>query len=513
MAITRRARLAWFAPLPPVRSGIAAYNAELLPELARSYAIDVFVDRSRADRQTLAPCATTPNAPVNSPAAAPAEDGGAAEGRVRVLDAHEFVWRHAREPYDLVVYQLGNEACHDYVWPYLVRYPGLVVLHDGILHHARARALLGRRRALDYRAEFEFDHPRAVAGIAQVGVFGLLGALQYFYPMLRVPLDAARAAAVHSPWLAHDLGDEFPGVPIETIRMGVADPWRALRPERLGRDDTREPVAARTAPGERLRAQCGIPRDAVVFAAFGRLTPEKRLGQAIRAVARLTARNVPARLLLVGEPVPYYDVRAEIDRRGAGDLVTIAGYVADETVALWLDAADVCLCLRWPTARETSASWLRCLAAGKPTIVTDLAHTVDVPALDPRDWAHLPAASPGEGGQVSSSRTPDSGDPVCVAVDILDEDHSLGLAVDRLAQDPELRARLGAAARAHFLRRHTLAHMVEDYCRVIEVAHQQPTAARAPAPCTWPAHLLDDGSARAKTLLDEIGVRVDFLDG
>ena len=37
-------------------------------------------------------------------------------------------------------------------------------------------------------------------------------------------------------------------------------------------------------------------------------------------------------------------------------------------------AADICACLRWPTNRETSASWLRCLAAGRPTIVTDLAH-------------------------------------------------------------------------------------------------------------------------------------------
>ena len=49
-------------------------------------------------------------------------------------------------------------------------------------------------------------------------------------------------------------------------------------------------------------------------------------------------------------------------------------------------STDVCLCLRWPTARETSASWLRCLAAGKPTIVTDLVHTADVAVLDPRSW-------------------------------------------------------------------------------------------------------------------------------
>ena len=35
-------RLAWFSPLPPVRSGISAYSAELVPRLAAAHAIDTF---------------------------------------------------------------------------------------------------------------------------------------------------------------------------------------------------------------------------------------------------------------------------------------------------------------------------------------------------------------------------------------------------------------------------------------------------------------------------------------
>src|ERR1700690_1329845 len=110
-------RLAWFTPLAPVKSGIAQYSRDLLPALASSCEIDVFVDGS-LDR-------------VERPSAGTA-----------LFSAHDFVWKHRRAPYDLVVYQLGNAPCHDYMWPYLIRYPGLVVLHDGQLHHARARALL-----------------------------------------------------------------------------------------------------------------------------------------------------------------------------------------------------------------------------------------------------------------------------------------------------------------------------------------------------------------------------------
>ena len=61
--------------------------------------------------------------------------------------------------YDLVVYQLGNSSVHDFTWPYLFRWPGLVVMHDTSLHHARAQALLGRLRLDAYRAEFAWNHP------------------------------------------------------------------------------------------------------------------------------------------------------------------------------------------------------------------------------------------------------------------------------------------------------------------------------------------------------------------
>src|SRR5579872_769521 len=133
-------RVAWFSPVPPVRSGIAAYTAELLPHVAADHRIDLFDE----------------------------------------AHAHDFVWRARREPYDLVVYQLGNAPCHDYMWAYLAAYPGLVVLHDAKLHHARARQLLQGGRADDYRREFAFDHPDARADFAEYAIAGLGGSIYYF---------------------------------------------------------------------------------------------------------------------------------------------------------------------------------------------------------------------------------------------------------------------------------------------------------------------------------------------
>ena len=149
---------------------------------------------------------------------------------------------------------------------------------------------------------------------------------------------------------------------------------------------------------------------------------------------------------------------------GIDTRVTIAGYIDDAEIDDYLAASDVGLCMRWPTSRETSASWLRCLAAGKPTISTDLVHTVDVPTLDPRNWALLVAPAETNaalGGPVSEA------DAIGVSIDILDEMHSLKLAMRRLGTNRELRSTLGANAQTLWANQFRLETMVEGYQRVI----------------------------------------------
>ena len=463
-------RIAWFTPLPPTRSGISAYSAEPLPRLASHHAIEIYVD----DR--------------------PVEPGGSRPSPVppagsRVLPAHDFVWRHARRGYDLIVYQLGNATCHDYMWPYLHRYPGLLVLHDGQLHHSRARRLLQLGQQDHYRAEFAFDHPDTKPEVAEFAIAGFAGASYYFWPMLGTAVTRARVVAVHNRHLAEDLRTSHPRTPVEPITMGVPPPVDAsgARPS---------PDAARVAVARRH----GIPPAAPLLVAFGLVTPEKRIPQAIAALRALRATIPDLHLLLVGRTVAHFDVRQEAERAGVADRVVVAGFVEEDGVAEYLAAADVCLCLRWPTSRETSASWLRCLAGGKPTIVTDLADAIDVPTLDPRTWQvhHASTEPPGQG---STPR------PVAVAVDLVDEGHSLRLAVARLVAEPSLREQLGLDALAFWRRHHTLERMVADYERLLPAAARS----RMPEPGDVPAHLRSDGTTLARSLLAELGVFDDFL--
>ena len=92
-----------------------------------------------------------------------------------------------------------------------------------------------------------------------------------------------------------------------------------------------------------------------MFTALGKVTAEKRIREAIRSLAAIAESAPEVRLLLSGEPVPTYDMRAEARRLGFEDKVVFLGYLPEDMVDDVLVASDVTLCMRWPTSRETSA--------------------------------------------------------------------------------------------------------------------------------------------------------------
>ena len=402
-------RIAWFSPLPPVRSGISAYSADLVPRLATAHAIDGF-----------------------------------SEGNVR-----DFLWQERRAPYDLVVYQLGNAPCHDYMWAYLVAFPGLVVLHDARLHQSRARSLLKQERFDDYRQEFYYDDPAAIRDFAEYAVVGLGGPIYHYWPMLRAVVSTARLVAVHNPRVAVDLRERFPGVEIDAIHLGTSL------------------LDAGAAARARTRGALGLADEAMVFAAFGKITADKRIGAILRAFDAIARERADVHLLLAGDTSDYPSLGAELSGLAHAARVHVTGYVADDAIGSYLAAADACLCLRWPTALETSASWLQCLAAARPTVISDLAHLVDIP----------PA--------------------VALKIDLLDEDAALTRAMRALAGDATLRETLAREGHAYWSAQHTLDVMAADYQRLIAKAAARP----APVVDDLPAHFHADHSDTARAIL------------
>jgi glycosyltransferase involved in cell wall biosynthesis len=457
--------MAWFSPLPPVKTGIAGRSAELIDVLrARGHAIDAYPETR----------------------------------------AHDFPWRHRLEPYDLVVYQFGNSSHHDYEWPYALQYPGLTVLHDTHLHHARAALLLREKRIDDYRTEFRWSHPDVSPDAAEIAIAGLDSRLYYDWPLVRPLVEASRLIAVHG----EGARDELMGTPHSSTpdshepNSQEMDRAKKIVALRMGEGELVSPEREKRARRD-VRAKYGIGRDAVVFGCFGGLTPEKRIGHILAALPAVLPHAPSARLLLAGAPAPHYDAVADAAALGIADRVTFTGYLeSDVELTDHIAACDVSLNLRWPTARETSGPWLRALAAGKPTVITDLIHLSGFATLDPRTW----------GTTDPRSRATDPGpgitDPVAVAIDILDEDHSLRLALRRLATDADLRARLGRAAREFWMREHSVDAMADDYERIVREAASRPDPA-----VELPAHMRDPGDSRLRALIRPFGLVSPFSRG
>jgi glycosyltransferase involved in cell wall biosynthesis len=402
-------RLAWFGPVPPAATGIADYDAEVLAMVASRHAVDVFVEQDGVDRSRLpADCAVHP--------------------------AAEFARRHARQPYDLAIYQLGNSLHHAFLYPHLARVPGLLVLHELVLHHSRARMLSPPL----YRAELAYCYPEAERlAEAHFGTVGDL--LPYAYPLFRIPVEASRAVAVHNDFMAAAVREEVADARVVRVRMPAAV------------------VEVSPDAAAQVRARHEIARDAFVVGVFGLLTREKRIETLARAVARAAVHLPGLRLLLVGPVADPEALRRLLDRLGVAGRTVVIGRVAFEELPAHIQAADLVAHLRYPTARETSAALLRVLAQGRPTVVSDLEHLAEIPA------------------------------DAVVRAKVTDEEGELTRAILRLASSPRERERLSRAAADYVRREHSPERCLESYEEAIAAAVAAPAPARRAWPEHWPA--------------------------
>lgn len=424
-------RLAFVSPLPPAPTGIADYAADVLGLLAGRHEIDAFHDQEQVDAGRL------PRSCGLHPAAALLE-------------------RHQARRYDLVIYQMGNGRTHDRVYDLLPRLPGLLVLHDLVLHHSRAGMFLdspearayardpssarlreaARRPLQAYAEELAYTYPAQAGRLGQAFLETVGDLLPYAYPLFRIPVEAARLVAVHNDFMAEAIRTEAPDTEVVRIPMAAEE----------------EPVSPEAVAG--IRSRHGIAPGDFVVGSFGLVTREKRVETIARAVARAAAHLPRVRLLLVGPVADPEGLRRMLDARGIGDRALITGRVPIEELPAYMGAADLAVHLRFPTGRETSAALLRVLAQGRPTVISDLEHLADIP------------------------------EAAVVRADPTDEEGAVTRTILRLHDKPEARARLGAAARRFVRSEHSPAQCRDGYEAAIARAATLPD----PPPRPWPAH-------------------------
>jgi glycosyltransferase involved in cell wall biosynthesis len=310
------------SPWPPTPSGISDYSQELLSYLGQIARVTAYP---------------------------PAKAGSALEAG-----------------HDVLLFQIGNDPLHAPSIEALRRrpknLPAVLVLHDFVLHHLFAAAYLDRGREKDYAAELARAHGE------DGRVFGD-GVLEGVRPPVwdtdpwRFPLSAgvisdASAVIVHS-----------------TLVRGAV--LRA-RPRTRVVEIPHHVVPAARAPRAEARRQLGLPLDRPVGVTLGVVTPAKRVGKILEALAAIDPAERPFLFVggAIGSDDPLLALRKSL---GLADDVAFGGFLSEEDFFRAAAAADFAINLRYPTMGETSGAVSRLAGFGLPMIVSDVGWFRELP--------------------------------------------------------------------------------------------------------------------------------------
>jgi glycosyltransferase involved in cell wall biosynthesis len=332
----RRPRVAFVTPLPPQRSGVADDSYHLVEALSKYVDVDAVAD---GDAQS-----------------------GIAPAGVRVFGTRNFT---TADPlagsYDQVFYCLGNSRFHVGALQLLRDRPGVVIAHDVRLSGLYGQIAADRPDLLPHGFEGllgDMYGDRLPPGVGSQGRLDLWEANRHGVLMAREAIAHSEAFLVHSNHAA------------QLARLDAA-------PE----DEHKiEVIPFRFPPPDESRVElAGLEG---VVGTFGLVSPAKQTEKLLEAWTFVTAELPAARLAIVGseaEPGASASLGRVAERLELGDKVVQTGDVDEPVFQDWITRATIAVQLRAASNGESSAVVAQTLAAGLPTIVTDIGASRELP--------------------------------------------------------------------------------------------------------------------------------------
>jgi glycosyltransferase involved in cell wall biosynthesis len=336
-------RIAYFSPLPPMRSGISDYSRELVPYLARHFEIDIFVDDYEVSDRLL-------------------------KFNYRVFHCGEYEKLAWKRGYIFPLYHFGNSEFHIYMYDSFMRRPGPVVLHDfflsGLIGHMSSEIFGDTRFLVE---EIRHSHGERGERHIEEALRGECGWEDVLWelPVNRRILEMAPAVIVHSEYAKNSIRSWYPGFDKPVYKINQHAPALLFSQEEK----------------DALKSRYKIGKDRFVVSSFGFAARIKRLDVCVRCFSGFARECPEALFLIVGQIHPTYrsaikDLTKDL---GIEDRVIITGHVSEQEYRDYLFLTDVSLNLRYPTRGETSRSLLQALGAGIPCIVNEDAYFSELP--------------------------------------------------------------------------------------------------------------------------------------
>ena len=320
-------KINWFSPLPPARTGVAAYALHVLERLSAEHEVTLWTDQREVAR------------------------GVSRFGEVRKLRLSAVPWERINRA-DFSIYHMGNHAdFHGAILEVSSQCPGVVVLHDMRLHDLIYMLYFHARRDRD--GYLDMLHRWYGAEGRRAGEAFCAGGLSSEhmierFPLTRAALEGALGVVVHSDALGST--GEMPECP---VRM-APHPYAPM--------EEREYAAIAEARRGRVRP----PYRLLLFGYLGR---NRRIESVLRGLAEC-GRKEDFRLEICGALWDEARVRGLIAELGLSGVVSLRGYLSDGELAQALKGADLAFNLRYPSMGEASGSQCRLWDYGVPSLVT-----------------------------------------------------------------------------------------------------------------------------------------------
>lgn len=395
-------RIAFFSPLRPIASGISDYSEELLPYLAEEADITLFVDGYEPSNLLI-------------------------RRQFPIYDGHEFEAVHRAHPFDINLYHMGNDPCHAYMYPLLQRYPGVVLLHDCVLHHFLGYLFEEKDGREAYLSAFP-EEGRSLARRRQAGLWSELD--HFIFPGIRRVVESSLGILVHSECARQAVLQAVPSARVGIVRHHWGpqlSPYADL-------------------PTEKIKAKLGFHPDTFLVVSPGIVTRARRIPTILRVFARFIKEFPASRCVVAGPDHPTVEVRKLVRKLGLDGLVEVTGFVDVPTFQSYILAADVLINLRYPLAGETSGGLIRALGMGKPVLISNAGQYAEFP------------------------------DDSCLKVDWGEAEEDMALAYLRLlAQDPALGRQIGQQAQAYIQTFHAIERSARGYLDFLSAVLEEET--------------------------------------
>jgi SAM-dependent methyltransferase/glycosyltransferase involved in cell wall biosynthesis len=319
--------LNWFSPLPPAKTGIAAYTARILPALRTRAHIILWTDQTEWD----------PNLENYA--------------EVRRYQPEQIAWAELNRG-DMSVYHIGNNRLfHGAIWQVSRCHPGIVILHDPCLQHFFAGLYRDQWNDRDgYVVQMERYYGQIGRQDAEAFWNGCL-TVDYMvesYPLTPLAVDNALGVLIHSATGRDDLKWKNP---CPVVYAPLPYPASHCAPE------------IQSAAGIHV----GEPPYRIVI--FGHIDVNRRLDALLQAIAGLPERD-QFHLDIYGQLWDNDHVHSQIQSLGLQELVTWHGFVSEAELDAALGTSHLGINLRYPTMGEASLSQLQMWDHALPTLVT-----------------------------------------------------------------------------------------------------------------------------------------------